>query len=374
MAKPTPSLQDFFQYYFSTFVEGLNNAPTGSKVTLSSKLFSADLIAREARSELSSTDILQTIEVIVRTSTLDYATQKIADFLCVLDTQPATKGLAERFRTDFHQTFDFELPKPSEQALKAVAPAPETSSDHKVVHYQSDPCGKHSYDLQFPTAQTGTAPSYYYLFAADVGTHPQFAIGGYSQEVGTKISRSEPSNAYTLHSNSITDFHPRKMSLQDKGVHSAISSVSASTLINESGKSLVSDQLHTDIAGTKVHGQQETAQGAAGSAVVPSPPDFQSQLSERAELANPHKSYINTQVCGTGAGLKDCCSCVPMELHQQVCEDRDLFQKQNTKLTEENSKLQNKIGELEKKVAELKWLIDTKDNFAKQLEERLIDK
>lgn len=164
------------------------------------------------------------------------------------------------------------------------------------------------------------------------------------------------------------------MSLQDKGVHSAISSVSASTLINESGKGLVSDQLHTDIAGTKVHGQQETAQGAAGSAVVPSPPDFQSQLSERAELANPHKSYINTQVCGTGAGLKDCCSCVPMELYQQVCGDRDLFQKQNTRLTEENSKLQNKIGELEKKVAELKWLIDTKDNFAKQLEERLIDK
>ena len=104
-------------------------------------------------------------------------------------------------------------------------------------------------------------------------------------------------------------------------------------------------------------------------------PEFQSQLSERAEIANSHKSYIDTKVCGMGSDVKDCFSHVPMELHQQVCRDRDLLQKENARLTEENSKLQNKVGKLENKIAELKWLIETKDthNYTKQLEERLID-
>ena len=339
---PHSPLQELFREFFSTFVQGLTINDT-DKTTLSNKLYSAGLITREARDELKSTNILRTIESAVETSPENRAKEIIADFLYILNTQPATEGLAEQFSTKFHQKFHSKLPQPSKKAFQAAAPTSETGGDRQVVH--SDP----SYDWQRPTPLKDTSPTYY--------------CGGCSQELTIFSRRSEPS-----------------LSIANTQVHSSFLQTSRSDTrslsniwspnVPESEKvHEVNDQLSADMP--EVHGQgvsqQETAQGPAGSVVVPSPSDF--QLSEKAELA--HKSYVNTKVCGTGAGVKDCCSCVPMELHQQVCGD---IRKQNTRLTEENSKLQNEIRKLEEKVAKLKWLMNKKENFMKELEEYLVNK
>ena len=426
-SRSTVALPDLFRSYYSEFYEGLS----GHVDLLVHKFYSIGLITgntRDSTDPLNGT--LKAVETALKTNTSQDARQLMADFLAVLNTLTATKGLAKKFRKEASQD-GVPLPLPSERAMKVSHFTASTScSDQSVPQAKSTPADFDDYEvsalpasqLNFPASRVITNSSSYVDVYTALLQAQQLQMG----TVGARAAQCVHSDSATQMGSHVLSFptHPEKSQqsyttgrhpeeLDTPGVkcdmqqedssflwrrhtHSTAESASSHS---HSDAYAVFHQKHRPFSAPvsdqkqphEAKSYQETSQGSSESFVItPSSsrtPNIEvsalSLSSQSASQPHPTRKVVTDKKTKEGHTVTEAreashhsAQWVSLEEYHRVCRERDEFGKclslQTPKLqrkTQEVEKLKADLAELQRKCSELRRLHKIDDEHIRQLRE-----